>query len=84
PLAYFYTTPLLVSDLKGLRTPIQTDQTGIWCQKKPLSIAKGLASILQEENILKFKSNLSKSRNKYRWSAFVENWIQFIENEIKK
>jgi glycosyltransferase involved in cell wall biosynthesis len=84
PLAYFYDTPLLVSDINGLRTPVVKDNTGICCQKESTSIAKALATILQEENILKFKSNLSKSRNKYRWSTFANNWSLFIEKKIKK
>ena len=78
PLAYFYKTPLLVSDIEGLNTPVKKDGTGICVPKNPKSIAQGISSLLEKKTSQKALENLDKSLPKYRWSQWVKEWGNFI------
>ena len=80
PIAYFYNKPLIVSDIKGLNTPIKKDQTGICVQKNPKAIAKGITKILETKNYQKARDNQKKSLPQYQWKHWVEQWSDFIEN----
>lgn len=80
PIAYFYNKPLIVSDIKGLNTPIKKDQTGMCVQKNPKAIAKGINKILEPKNHQKAKDNLKKSLPLYQWKHWIEQWSYFIEN----
>ena len=65
-LAYYYKTPILVSNLPGLMAPIEKDGTGVVTEKAPEKIANNLYEILQNNNLLFYQKNLSqlnKERN---------------------
>ncbi len=78
PLAYFYEKPLLVSDIDGLRAPIQKDQTGLVVEKKPKAIAEGILKILEKEEYDRYKNNIKKTSQKYSWQSFADQWDAFV------
>jgi len=80
PLAYFYSKPLVVSDIEGLNGPIKKDKTGVCVQKTPKAIAKGIIELLDHNKYQKAKDNLKKSLPNYQWKVWVEQWSDFIEN----
>jgi glycosyltransferase involved in cell wall biosynthesis len=79
PLAYFYQKPILVSDIKGLRTPIEKDKTGEWTSKEPKEIAANIKKMLEDNNYRRYQKKLVKVKNDYLWSSFVKKWDTFIE-----
>lgn len=80
PLAYHYETPLVVTDIEGLQTPILKDKTGKVCSKTPKSLASVIHNLLSSEDLLKIKKNLQRAKGKYSWKTFVEQWIRFTED----
>ena len=77
PLAYHYEAPLVVTDLAGLRTPIQTDETGTVCEKNAVSLAQAIEELLSIEAKALAKANLKKTKKNYSWKAFVKQWLSF-------
>ena len=79
PLAYYYQTPIAVTDLTGLKTPIQMDQTGEISDLNPLDLSSKIASLLAPEKLLKATENINKSKEKYSWKSFVKQWLAFVQ-----
>jgi D-inositol-3-phosphate glycosyltransferase len=79
PLAYFYQKPILVSNIKGLRTPIENDKTGEWTSKEPKEIAANIKNMLEDNNYMRYQKNLIKVKNDYLWSSFTKKWDTFIK-----
>ncbi|MFL2587388.1 MAG: glycosyltransferase family 4 protein [Flavobacteriaceae bacterium] len=80
PLAYYYQTPLLVSNLPGLKAPIEKDGTGVVTEKKPEKIANNLYEILKENNLLYYQKNLSQTLKNYTWQHFCKSMLSFINS----
>ena len=79
PLAYFYQKPILVSNIKGLRAPIENDKTGEWTSKEPKEIALNIKNMLEDNNYMRYQKNLIKVKNDYLWSSFAKKWDTFIK-----
>lgn len=80
PLAYHYQTPLLVSDLPGLRTPIIEDHTGIVTQIEPKKIAQNLQKLLRDQVLLNYQASFKKVEKKYHWKSFGQSLMDFMNN----
>ena len=80
PLAYYYQTPILVSDLPGLKEPILRDGTGIISDKNPKNIAENLKKILEEESLSNYKKQIIKIVKKYDWKSFCKSIVNFLED----
>lgn len=78
PVAYHYQKPLLVSDVEGLRAPIEKDQTGVIVEKKPEAIARGILKLLERESYARFTKNILKASQQYRWKSFADQWDTFL------
>ena len=78
PLAYYYKTPLLVSDLPGLKTPILEDHTGMVTKIDPKKIAESIQKILRDEMQLNFQDSFQKLENKYSWKYFGQSLMHFM------
>lgn len=79
PLAYHYEVPLVTTDLKGLKTPILKDGTGAICSQTPKLIAAAIEKLLISKNLNLAKKNIRKTKSKYSWRSFVEEWIDFVK-----
>ena len=79
PLAYFYQTPILVSNIEGLRTPIENDKTGELTSKEPMEIAENIKNMLEKNNYVRYQKNLMKVKNDYLWSSYAKKWDTFIK-----
>jgi glycosyltransferase involved in cell wall biosynthesis len=80
PLAYYYQTPILVSNLPGLKAPIEKDGTGVVTEKAPEKIANNLYEILQKNNLLFYQKNLSQTFKNYTWQHFCKSMLSFINS----
>ena len=79
PVGYFYETPLIVTDLEGLKAPIIKDKSGKVSSKNPKDIAKAIIELIQKENLELAQKNIRKSKTSYSWRSFTEQWISFIK-----
>lgn len=80
PLAYHYKTPLLVSDLPGLKTPILEDHTGMVTKIDPKKIAESIQKILRDEMRSNFQESFKKVEKKYSWKSFGQSLMDFMGN----
>tara|TARA_B110000003_G_scaffold56371_1_gene56427 strand:- start:14187 stop:15320 length:1134 start_codon:yes stop_codon:yes gene_type:complete len=80
PLAYHYETPILVTDLLGLKTPIKNDETGLVCLQSPIDISAKLMEMLKPNKNKIFKKNIKNSMKYYSWDQYSKHIINFIEN----
>ncbi len=79
PLAYYYKTPILVSNLPGLKAAIEKDGTGLVTEKTPEKISKNLHKILNDNNLLYHKKKLGLTSKNYSWQSYCKSMISFID-----
>ena len=72
PVAYFYDTPLVVSDIEGLREIIIDDRSGEIFDKTPSNLAIAIKRCINPESNRNYSNNIAKSKVKYSWSRFVK------------
>ena len=78
PLAYHFKTPLLVSDLPGLNTPILEDQTGMITEIESLKVAENLNKMLSDDRLSEFQPSFQKVGKKYSWKSFGQSLMSFM------
>ena len=79
PLAYQYQTPILVSDIPGLKAPILSDDSGIVSSKNPEDIALKIIALFETDQLNYHTNQIKKALPKYRWDNFSKNLMTFIE-----
>ena len=79
PIAYHYKTPILVSNLPGLKTPIENDKTGLVCSHNPKNISIRLMEMLNIKKHKFFIRNIESSTKNYSWDEYSRQIINFIE-----
>ena len=79
PIAYHYNTPILVTNLLGLKTPIAKDNTGMICSQDPKDISIKLTEMLNKDRNNIFITNIEKSKKNYSWSLYSKLVIKFID-----
>lgn len=79
PLAYHFQTPILVTDLPGLKAPILKDKTGEIVKDDPQEIALKLEHMLDPKANDQYILQLKKVHKNYRWDTFVSSLITFLD-----
>tara|TARA_Y100000768_G_scaffold240961_1_gene182529 strand:+ start:10515 stop:11639 length:1125 start_codon:yes stop_codon:yes gene_type:complete len=79
PVAYHFKTPILVSNLLGLKTPIERDKTGLICSNDPKNISIKLKEMMNSKKNKLFIKNIEYSSKKYSWNEYSKQIINFIE-----
>ena len=77
PICYHYNTPMVVSNINGLKEIIQKDKSGEIFDKTPKNLSKAILKGLEKKRNENYKSNIKKSRGKYSWLSFIKQ-IQSI------
>ncbi|MDG1338336.1 MAG: glycosyltransferase [Flavobacteriaceae bacterium] len=72
PVAYFYETPLIVSNIKGLREIVERDNSGEVFNKTSENLSKVILNSLKNNNQETYRDNIKKSKSKYTWSRFIQ------------
>lgn len=80
PLSYHYDLPLVVSNVKGIAQIIQKDQTGFISENFPNDISQKIVTALQKENLIHFKTNISRCKKSYDWDDFTEKWLAYVDS----
>ena len=78
-LAYHFETPILVTNLLGLKTPIVNDNTGLVCSHEPEDISIKLMEMLKLDRNIIYIRNIKRSLKKYSWEEYSKHIINFIE-----
>ena len=79
PIAYHYKIPILVSNLPGLKTPVEKDKTGLVCSHNPKNISIKLMEMLNIKKQQFFIKNIESSTKNYSWDEYSRQIINFIE-----
>ena len=79
PLAYQYHTPILVSDISGLKAPILADDSGSVSSINPEDIASKIVALIETDQLKYHINQIKKALPKYRWKTFSEDLMTFIE-----
>ena len=72
PLCYLYNTPMVVSNIEGLKEVIHRDKSGAIFKETPESLSNVILESLDEDKLKSYKQNIKKSKIKYSWSSFVK------------
>ena len=72
PLCYLYDTPMVVSDIEGLKEVIHRDKSGAIFKETAESLSNVILESLDEDKLKSYKQNIKKSKTKYSWSSFVK------------
>jgi glycosyltransferase involved in cell wall biosynthesis len=72
PVSYFYETPLIVSNIKGLKEIIKRDNSGEVFDKTSENLSKAIKNSLKNDNLEAYKANIRKSKTDYTWSRFIQ------------
>ena len=78
PLAYFYNTPVLVSNIDGLKDPVLKDKSGIVSGKSTKEISQNILKLL--DNLNYYTENIKTVKSNYKWNKFVNELEKFISN----
>ena len=78
PLAYNYNTPLIVSNINGLKEIILKDGTGIVYESSPKNLAEAILNALDNEKYKLLINNILDKKKDYTWSNFVERFIKIF------
>lgn len=79
PLAYNYETPIVVTNLTGLKKPILIDNTGEISEPNPLELSKKIKLLLDPERQEKAIKNIIKNKDKYSWKSYIKQWLDFVQ-----
>ena len=72
PVAYFYETPLIVSNVNGLKEIIQRDKSGEVFNNTAKDLSKAILNSIKSDRQELYISNIRKSKVKYTWSRFIK------------
>ena len=76
PKAYYYETPILVSEINGLKEQIIKDSTGVTTKLNYDKVSKKIIYCLNDNNQKKFILNIKKNKTKYSWDNFSKKLIE--------
>ena len=65
-------TPLIVSNVKGLKEIIKRDNSGEVFDKTSENLSKAIKNSLKNDNLEAYKANIRKSNTDYTWSRFIQ------------
>ena len=72
PVAYFYETPLIVSNVDGLKEIIQRDNSGEVFNNTAKDLSKAILNSIKHDRQELYISNIRNSKAKYTWSRFIK------------
>ena len=72
PVAYFYETPLIVSNVDGLKEVIQRDNSGEVFNNTAKDLSKAILNSIKHDRQELYISNIRNSKAKYTWSRFIK------------
>ncbi len=79
PLAMHFDTPMIVTDVGGLKESVIHEQTGIVTHPTSDSIATGILRFFELQTLNNFKQNIENEKHKYSWSSFFNRLMELYE-----
>lgn len=80
PIAYHFETPVLATNVGGLKESIEKPGTGLVCLPQTDSLANGIHNLFQSDTEV-FATNIRKEKKKLSWEAFAEALVQLAETQ---
>ena len=79
PMAYKYMTPMVVTNIDGLKDPIEIDKTGCVSDLNSRQIAKNIRLCLESSNYKMYINQFKKKSIKYNWDDFSLDLIKYVK-----
>jgi len=78
PIAYHFDTPVIVSDVGGLKEIVDEGKTGYTVQPNFEDVADGILTFFEKQMKLDFQAEIEEYKQQFSWNVFVEK----LENLI--
>jgi glycosyltransferase involved in cell wall biosynthesis len=82
PVAYHFETPVVVTDVGGLRACIENAGTGIVCQPEGADLARGIEKLFAAGKET-FVANIRKEKQNHSWDNFAHALVDFSNSLIR-
>jgi glycosyltransferase involved in cell wall biosynthesis len=77
PVACHFETPIVVTDVGGLRETVEKSGIGYVCRPNPESISEAILSFFNADTE-HFKDNFQKEKERLSWSSFADKMLNFV------
>jgi glycosyltransferase involved in cell wall biosynthesis len=78
PIAYHFETPVLATDVGGLRETIEEAGTGLICQPQVESLVQGIGQVFSE-GTASFIDHIRGEKKNLTWEKFADALVEFVE-----
>ena len=78
-IAYQFSTPMIVTDVGGLKEIVPDGKVGYLCKPEPESIAEKVEQIWQGDNLDRFHQNCLKERERFSWEEMCAKLIEVYD-----
>lgn len=78
-IAYQFSTPMIVTDVGGLKEIVPDGKVGYLCQPNPESIAEKVEQIWQGDNLERFYQNCLTERERFSWEEMCAKLMEVYD-----
>ena len=76
-LSYLFEKPIVVSNLEGLRSYVEDDNSGVIFNNTSKDLANAIRIVLDKKNNYYYSRNIRKNKKKYTWNRFANELVKF-------
>lgn len=79
PVAYHFNTPVVVSDVGGLKEIVENDKTGYVVQPNKENIAQGIIKYYNNKDSIDFPEEIEKYKSRFSWEEFLNKMLSLVQ-----
>ena len=72
-IAYYYNTPMLVTDVGGLAELVPHQKVGYVTSQNSREISDYIFDFYENDRLSEFSKNIESERNKFTWESLIDN-----------
>jgi glycosyltransferase involved in cell wall biosynthesis len=72
-IAYYYNTPMLVTDVGGLAELVPHQKVGYVTSQNSKEISDYIFDFYENDRLSEFSKNIESERNKFTWESLIDN-----------
>jgi len=84
PLAMHFETPMIVTDVGGLKESVIPEKTGLVVAPDPEAIAKGIERFFELSGSIDFKQQIREEKKRYNWEYFSDQILKLFKQVSMK
>ena len=82
-IAYFYHTPMLVTNVGGLAEIVPHYKVGYVCEQDEIKISECLNDFIENNRYTQFSDNIKLEKHRFEWNYFTDGIFKLIKNIVK-